>query len=166
MEPQENRNRPPWPFILIVIPPLLFALGVFLDHREEAILQRMQSASGQIQKAEVYSKGQGESTTYHLDLRYEYTIAERDYSGYKIGLANIMYNEKAEALEVLKKYPKGSQVTVYYDPQDPELAVLEKSEPGNGAMTMALSVILLLILWPVAFLVLWQARKNQTSAKL
>lgn len=164
MEPQKSQSQPRWPFILIVIPPLLLTLGLFLDHREEAILERMQSVSGRILKAEVYSRGQGESTTFHLDLQYEYTVEQRDYVGYKIGLANIMYNDKADALEVLKQYPKDSQVTVHYDPDDPELAVLEKSEPGNGGMTMALSAILFLILWPVAFLFLWQARKSQPDA--
>ena len=156
-------SRARWPYILLVVPPLLMILGYYLHHRESNILARMDSTVGEVRKSEVYSQGHGESTTYHLDLEYRYTVDERDFIGRKIGMANIMYEEKQDAMDALARFPVGKELQVLFDPEDPGLAVLTREEPDNGLMTMTMAGILLLFLWPVAFLFLWQDKKNRAS---
>ncbi len=160
---EQGANKPRWPYILLVIPPLLFILGIYLNYSEGQVLDRMLESSGTVKKSEVYSMGHGESTTYHMDLEYEYTVEGRTLIGRKIGLANIMYDTKQEALDVLAQYPVGQDINLFYDPQEPELAILTREEPGNGWMTITLAGILLFILWPVAFLFLWYSRKHRSS---
>ena len=162
-EGKPNTAMPRWPYILLVVPPLLFILGYFLHRSEAQVLDRMQAAPATVEKSEVYSSGHGESTTYHLDLEYEYSVADRRYIGRKIGMANIMYDSKENAMEILKQYPVGKEIQIYFDPEEPELAVITREEPGNGLMTITLAGLLLVILWPVAFIVLRYARKRSSS---
>jgi hypothetical protein len=72
---------------------------------------------------------------YRVDLRFTYRVGQRDYFGttWAWGWTPI-YGRRELAEKVTGQYSKGQQVTVYYDPAQPDIAVLE---PANRQGSMA-----------------------------
>jgi hypothetical protein len=72
---------------------------------------------------------------YRVDLRFAYRVAQRDYVGttWAWGWTPI-YGRRELAEKITGQYPKGQQVTVYYDPAQPDIAVLE---PANRQGSLA-----------------------------
>lgn len=70
------------------------------------------------------------STTYRADISYDYVANDRSYVNGAINFATVNSSDPAAARRLLKRYPVGKQVTVYYNPAEPQEAVLE---PGPAA---------------------------------
>jgi len=72
---------------------------------------------------------------YRVDLRFAYRVGQRDYVGttWAWGWTPI-YGRRELAEQVIRKYSKGQQVAVYYDPAQPGIAVLE---PANRQGSLA-----------------------------
>lgn len=62
------------------------------------------------------------------DLSYEYEVEGQRYTGSVVSFAGTRPTFGG-ANEIAELYPAGASVTVWYDPEDPECAVLE---PGAG----------------------------------
>jgi hypothetical protein len=145
-----NNPRPPISpgcskaFIFIVgrLFPLSFGLGslIFLGFGLWAINKGMQSenwdkgtarvTSSEIEKTENRSKdAQGftrTSTSFSVRVQYTYTVEGSCYEGNTIGFGTMSHNEKSDAQEELKSYPKGKTIVVYYDPENPSDSVLKE----------------------------------------
>jgi hypothetical protein len=72
---------------------------------------------------------------YRVDLRFAYQVGSRDFVGtaWAWGWTPI-YGLRELAEQVTDKYRRGQQVTVYYDPAQPDVAVLE---PANRQGSLA-----------------------------
>ena len=79
------------------------------------------------------------STQFRADIQFAYRVGARDYVGttWKWGMERL-YGSPDSARKVIAKYPQGRQVTVHYDPAQPDTAVLE---PENRQGTVAPFVI-------------------------
>jgi hypothetical protein len=67
----------------------------------------------------------GSTTQYSPSLSYSYTVDGIPRASTRIDFAESLRFPKDQALEWIdRNYPPGKQVTVYYDPKDPDLAVL------------------------------------------
>jgi len=53
-------------------------------------------------------------------------------------------SNRSKQQAIVEQYPAGSQVTVYYDPDDPEQAVLEKRVNGVFTTIMVSAVFILI----------------------
>jgi hypothetical protein len=75
------------------------------------------------------------STTYYVTINYTYTVDGQTYSGDRYSVVSSSFvSSNAEATqEVLRRYPEGAAVTVYYDPARPGAAVLERGGFGFGS---------------------------------
>jgi len=71
----------------------------------------------------------GDTTTYSPVVKYEYRIGSDPYAGSRIGFGDFFYNWYSSKRRV-DAFPKGSNVTVYFDPQDPSNAVLDRTYPS------------------------------------
>jgi hypothetical protein len=71
----------------------------------------------------------GDTDTYSPVVKYEYRVGSDPYTGSKIGFGDFFYNWYSSKSRV-RAYPKGSNVTVYFDPQDPSSAVLDRTYPS------------------------------------
>lgn len=84
------------------------------------------------------------SFEYIINVKYNYTVNTNKYTGTKLypGLPNI-FNDKKDAENVIKKYPAGTKITVYYDPSTPQNASLEtsKSIPIKSIVILVVFVI-------------------------
>lgn len=84
------------------------------------------------------------STTYRAHVKYEYEIAGAWYTNDKIGVGMVVSTSGTKkAQETLARYPVGSTVKVYYDPNNPADSVLEQKASSN--LTLILGIIFLAV---------------------
>ena len=71
---------------------------------------------------------------YRIKIQFSYRVGSRDYysSKRKWGWDEI-YPDRDAPAAIVAKFPVGSTVPVYYDPADPQSAVLEPSNRGGAA---------------------------------
>ncbi len=85
------------------------------------------------------------STTYTPKWQYEYQLGSQTYSSQKISFGGERgYGSRKKAEQELTKYSMSGQVRVYYNPQDPEEAVLVQGTKGTMA-GIIVGVILILV---------------------
>lgn len=74
----------------------------------------------------INKKKRKDVTTYHAAVLYEYTVNGTTRSSNDIAFGGYSSSDDpAHARVIADKYPPGSQVTVYYSPSHPSMAVLE-----------------------------------------
>jgi hypothetical protein len=84
---------------------------------------------GQVVESRLHvGSGDETSETYWAIVVYEYSVDGVEYSSDRIsfGLSRNSSGGEEETRSAVKRYPKGSTVTVYYDPEDPASATLER----------------------------------------
>jgi hypothetical protein len=74
-------------------------------------------------------------------VHYEYTVGGRTYRCSRVSVAEEV--DGAELRAILKRYPVGQAVTVYYDPARPERALLERTLP-MGKLAQGLGCLMAL----------------------
>jgi hypothetical protein len=74
------------------------------------------------------------SYSYSPRLKYTYTVQNQTYTGSQItfGFQKTHASELAAAA-ALQRYPVGAKVNVFYNPQNPKDAALERKAGGAGA---------------------------------
>lgn len=68
---------------------------------------------------------------YSASVQYDYKVGGKTYNCSGIRTLDGSTSSKSSVKKTLKKYAKGTHVTVYYDPDFPNTAVLE---PGTGLL--------------------------------
>ena len=77
-------------------------------------------------------------TTYFPSISYKYTVGGKNFSGTKRAFGESSSSNRAWAAGVVSHYYPGSEVEVYYNPDDPADAVLE---PGVTMSSYAVLII-------------------------
>jgi len=89
----------------------------------------------------------GTETWYETVIRYTYRVNEKKYSGNSITLLSrgphTTHREKVEIF--ISDYPEGLPVKVYYDPVNPQRAILFKEKTGKINVFTALGCFLIII---------------------
>ena len=67
------------------------------------------------------------SYSYYPEIHYQYQIVGIEYQGNKIAFGPKVGGNRPRAEKIIEKYPTGANVTVYYQPDKPGNAVLERS---------------------------------------
>jgi hypothetical protein len=91
-------------------------------------------------------------TMYGASVRYKYQIGRNEYESDRLEWGtHVSTNRPQQAEAIVKKYPPGRAVKVYYDPANPAVAVLE---PGSmRAVRIMAFVALIFAVVGVIFLV-------------
>ncbi len=114
-------------------------VGTVIKMREVKAAQTWQTASAKITRSEIRSKKapdttrRGQKTINYPAVTYEYIVKGRRYTGDRISLAESIPESDIEP--TLERYPVGAEVTVYYNPNNPNQSVLERDLPvdfGKG----------------------------------
>ncbi len=103
------------------------------SHGERASPRRGSQRRGNY---DFHSSG-SESTIYHLDIKYEYEVDSKKYTGTRLSFERPSEEHSDWSAKALK-YRSGSKVTVHYNPDKPSEAVLELEYATGGAPTPAL----------------------------
>lgn len=86
-----------------------------------------------------------ETTTYIANVLFQYVVNESTFEGDCINFDyGIRTSNRDLEKSIVEQYPVGSQVKVYYDPEDPQQAVLEK-RVNNIFTTILVSAVFILI---------------------
>lgn len=93
-----------------------------------------------VHKKESYDSDQGSTTSYIPRVKYSYTVNQQSFEGDRIHFGVGKSSRKA-AEEVVNRYPAGSTLMVYYDPQKPQQAVLER-RTGSGFLQVAIGILM------------------------
>jgi hypothetical protein len=86
----------------------------------------------------------GDTTTYTPVVRYEYRVGSDPYAGSRIGFGDFFYNWYSSKARV-DAFPKGSNVLVYFDANDPSNAVLDRTYPSVAIAMLSGIAILSLV---------------------
>ncbi|MDD4205780.1 MAG: DUF3592 domain-containing protein [Candidatus Delongbacteria bacterium] len=87
-----------------------------------------------VRKTSSSSNG-GSSTTYHAEVEYEYTIDGKRYFSDRVSFGQYGSSDRGHAAGIVNIYSPGETATVYYNPEDYNLAVLETGA-GFGSWMM------------------------------
>ena len=94
--------------------------------------------------------------TYAAAIRYTYEVDGKAYESDQIQLGGSSETSQPGEFErMVKRYPEGKHVKVYYDPSDPATATLEPGELGGifnmamvaGGFILVGGIIVALTLW-------------------
>ena len=75
------------------------------------------------------------SVTYEPVVEYSYSVMGQPFTGKRIAFGTNRYDYK-KAQEIVTRYPAGSRVNVYYNPDKPKDAVLETVAAGGRLLTI------------------------------
>jgi hypothetical protein len=75
--------------------------------------------------SEIERSSGSDGTTYEAKIEYEFELGGTSYTGDRHSFFSFGTSSSEHASEVVRRYPVGKRVTVYYDPGEPEQSVLE-----------------------------------------
>lgn len=93
--------------------------------------ERWPTVEGTVVSAEIRrhrsTSGSGGNRTrsFTPDITYRYVVLGEEYTSNRVMFAQYSSNTESDIRPILRKYPRGSLVTVYHHPRRPELSVLE-----------------------------------------
>jgi hypothetical protein len=104
------------------------------------------SVEGRILRSEVTRSTDGDGDdSYSPEVTYRYVVDGQSYESYTIKFGENAYGNRNTAEAIAARYPDGSRVTVYYDPADPERAVLEPGVSAGSYIVFSIGAIFLVV---------------------
>ncbi len=124
---------------VFVILNVVFLAIIFFTQRKMNVVQGWSSAMGTVLASYLERRRSGDSGSVNYPVvQYSYQVGGQTYQGAKI--APGMDVGGTGAGRVVEKYPQGAQVMVFYDPNNPSDAVLEKKARAQWLMWLLLVV--------------------------
>lgn len=85
---------------------------------------------------------------YRPVINYKYQVENTHYSSNQRALGDpASYSEVEEARNILKKFHADQPIKVYFDPNDPQNAVLEPGTLGPSMRKLGTSLLMLFLAW-------------------
>jgi hypothetical protein len=125
-------------FVLLILNAVFLGIIYFMRKRM-AVVSQWPSTMGVVQMStiEQRSDSEGGYTDYPV-VQYSYQIGGQTYQSMKLAPGPEVGGSGAR--KVVARYPAGAQVMVFYDPQNPSDAVLERKAPAQWLMWLLLIV--------------------------
>ena len=126
------------PILVMVFAGVFLVAGVIIllwgitSSRSAFTSQKWPAETGTITASSIEtSRSNKGNTMYSADIRYTYQVNGQGYTGSKVSFGDVSTSDSADARKIVSRYQSGQAVTVYYNPQDPQQAVLETGfSPG------------------------------------
>src|SRR5262245_29813099 len=83
------------------------------------------TVDGEVSSARVIEEDDSDGKRYRPEIRYAYVVDGVEHAGSRRQLIKFGPHSRAYALDIVRRYRRGSRVKVYYDPQLPGDAALE-----------------------------------------
>ena len=122
--------------VVFILVSLLAATTAIKDWRRFRESDNWVPATAQIVSGNVSAQRGSKYTTYEVNIRYTYAVLGQNYESGQLsfGSEGTGHDTRKRAEKVIARYPAGSQVTIYYDPNNPQQAVLERKYDSTGAI--------------------------------
>ena len=90
------------------------------------------TAEGEIRTAKVMEmRSRRGRVSYKPALRYSFVVKEKRFTGELLDFGDGGAGSMENVAKILRRYQPYQEVTVHYDPKDPEIAVLETGMKGS-----------------------------------
>ena len=116
---------------------LLFDGFIIKSAMQQVAAREFTSAPGKVLASEVTTHDSDDGTTYGVRVTYSYTVSGQEYTGDRLRYGQVSSSSYPQARKAAAKFPVGSPITVYYNPSDPQDALLRPGLTG-GDLFMAL----------------------------
>jgi hypothetical protein len=125
-------------FVLIILNAVFLGI-IFFMRRRMATVSQWPSTMGTVNSSylERRSSSEGGSTNYPV-VQYSYQVGGQTFQNSKLAPGPEVGGTGAG--KVVARYPAGAQVMVFYNPQNPSDAVLERKAPALWLMWLLLIV--------------------------
>jgi hypothetical protein len=142
-------------FALVAVPFLIVALAfivvILRANGKVRASKNWSSTTARILASDIQMRrtrsGSGYSTSHYPVVVYEYAVNGQRFQSQRIRFGSeIGYGFKRMAENIVAKYPNGSLVSVFYDPQNPTEAVLEQSAGSSNRMFGCIVLVILGVL--------------------
>ncbi|MBI5946392.1 MAG: DUF3592 domain-containing protein [Chloroflexi bacterium] len=126
--------------VVFLLVSLLAATTAIKDWRRYRESENWAPAVAQIVSGNISAQRGSKSTSYVVNVRYAYSVLGQSYEGgqFSFGSEGTGYDTRKKAEKVIAQYPAGSQAAIYYDPNNPQQAVLERKYDSTGAILAAI----------------------------
>ena len=104
--------------------------------------QRWATAEGKVIASTVDTKWNRQGEDYWI--KYTYSVAGRQYTSKTIGFSGTTRPRSQQERMELERYYVGAPVSVYYDPRQPQDAVLKRDAPWGQIATLLVGALLAL----------------------
>ena len=154
--------------IVSIVVILGFMIGGFYQTMQQAIASKSWPVAqgrtfvSQVRETKI-PKGKSSAPGYRAVLEYEYTVNGKTYRSNLIHFNYRATEKREEALRFVERYPEGSLLPVYYDPQNPMTAVVEpghEEELYKEMQVMVLVIGLLILVFIILLIGIVVARKR------
>jgi hypothetical protein len=124
--------------VLLILNAVFFGI-IFFMRRKMAQVSQWPSTMGTVAMSTIErrSSGEGGYSDYPV-VQYAYQVNGQAYQSLKLAPGPEVGGSGAR--KVVAKYPAGAQVMVFYNPQNPSDAVLEKKAPAQWLMWLLLLI--------------------------
>lgn len=128
--------------ILALVSAILIAIGWFNHRRAQAALA-WPMAPGQVLASGIGQENGENGVTYFPQVSYAYNVNGQTFQNQRIVFGGGQTGNPAPAEKMAARYPAGSSVSVYFNPANPQDAVLERRS-GSTGLLVGLGVALLI----------------------
>jgi hypothetical protein len=122
-------------------------IGDFQDYRDSATWKKTQGEvlSAQVQESTNTDTDGRTSTTYRPFITYRYFVGDQEYLGDRLRFGGSIYtSDRSGAENTVRQYTPGTVIDVYYDPDNPEDAVVERDLSSGLVAFLAVAGVFLL----------------------
>src|SRR5215208_3951967 len=125
-------------FVLVILNVVFLGI-IFFMRRKMATVSQWPSTMGTVMmsRIEQRSSSEGGYTDYPV-VQYSYQVGGQAYQNYKLAPGPEVGGSGAG--KIVGRYPAGAQVMVFYNPQNPSDAVLERKAPAQWLMWLLLVI--------------------------
>ena len=125
-------------FVFLVLNAVFLGI-IFFMRRKMAAVSQWPSTMGTVMMSTIESRSSSEGGyTEYPAVQYSYQVGGQAYQSMKLAPGPEVGGSGAR--KVVERYPVGAQVMVFYNPQNPSDAVLEKKAPAQWLMWILLAV--------------------------
>ena len=124
-------------FVLFLLNAIFLTI-IFFMRRRMAVVGQWPSTMGTVMMSTIERRSSEDGYTDYPVVQYSYQISGQSYQGMKLAPGPDVGGTGAR--KVVAKYPAGAQVMVFYNPQNPSDAVLERKAPAQWIMWLILII--------------------------
>ena len=124
-------------FVLFILN-VVFLTILFFMRRRMATVSQWPATMGNVIMSTIERRSSDDGYTDYPVVQYSYQVGGQAYQSYKLAPGPEVGGTGAR--KVIAKYPPGAQVMVFYDPQNPAEAVLERKAPAQWLMWLILAI--------------------------
>ena len=139
------------PVLVVVVNAVLALFGgglLFIGIRSRRAAQASRawsSTQGTVDSSQVITSGSNRSRWYKAQVTYTFTVNGQSYTSDKVFFGDARSSSMAKEQRVVDRYKAGAPVEVFYSPQQPQEAVLERRTGGTTLVYLILGSVLLLM---------------------